>query len=75
MDNWTLVAVIAVFLGVYVIFRLYNRISIADVPGPESDSFVFGWLCIAEVNGFVFLTYALFVQGIIISSCKAKSAR
>jgi hypothetical protein len=42
MDHISVVAGFAISLIIYGVYRRYTRISLADVPGPQSASFIMG---------------------------------
>jgi hypothetical protein len=42
MDHIPVAACFAILLIIYRVYRRYTRISLADVPGPESASFIMG---------------------------------
>ena len=46
MDSETtpLYALVTLILAAYVIYRRLNRVSIADIPGPEPESWLMGML-------------------------------
>ena len=51
-DNYALLSVAAA-CGLYTLYRKYSRISISDVPGPESKTFLLGTSIASPRPGFL----------------------
>lgn len=42
MDYWVVATVLSLVFLVYCLYSLHSRTSIADIPGPQPESFIFG---------------------------------
>ena len=51
--HYALLSGVAAACGLYTLYRKYSRISISDVPGPESNSFLLGVFVASSGSGFL----------------------
>lgn len=63
--HYALLSGVAIACGLYTLYRKYSRISISDVPGPESSSFLLG--AFVSLSGLGFLADA--INQVIAKSC------